>query len=196
MAEQKPYASERLLFYPGRNLSPEEKRRMEEYEVKIDELTVDHIVHSMSRQIENNFQTFYTVAEDLIGEAQALKLAYEIGLRYGGLGYAKLLKAYGRGNEGSPEMMAIYQDLVHAIRGPKHAAALYAEYDDRRCTVRRNACIYFSERTPGNGKYTSAFEQGCFAGYRSADKNLLRVEVAKCLCRGDASCEQHWVYRD
>lgn len=196
MSQPKPYASNVLLFYPGRNLSAEERGRMDRYEVKIDELTVDHIVYSMSRQIENNFQTFYTVAEDLLGEEAALKLAYEIGRRYGGLGYAKLLEAYGRRNDGSPEMMALYQDLVHAIRGPKHAEALFAEHDAARCVVRRKACIYFSESRPENGKYTSAFEQGCFAGYRAADRNLLRVDVIRCLCRGADSCEQHWVYRD
>lgn len=193
---REPYTDDRLLFYPGRNLSPEEKRRMDTYEVKIDELTVDHIVYSMSRQVENNFQTFYTVAEEVVGEEQALKIAYEIGRRYGGLGYARLLTAYGKSNEGSPEMMARYQDLVHAIRGPKHAAALFAEYDDRRCVVRRKACIYFNESMPQNGKYTSAFEQGCFAGYKAADRNLLRIDVIRCLCRGDSSCEQQWVYKE
>lgn len=196
MTQREPYADDRLLFYPGRHLSPEEKRRMEAYETKIDELTVDHVIYSMSRQIENNFQTFYTVAEELVGEEQALKIAYEIGRRYGGLGYAKLLTAYGRGDDGSPKMMALYQDLVHAIRGPKHAAALFAEYDDGRCVVRRNACIYFSESMPQNGKYTSAFEQGCFAGYKAADRNLRRIDVIRCLCRGDSSCEQQWIYRE
>ncbi len=196
MTRRLDYATNVLLLYPGKNLSAEEKRRMDEYAIKIDELTVDHIVYSMSRQIENNFQTIYTVAEELFGEEQPLRLAYEIGRRYGGLGYAKLLKAYGKGNEGSPQMMALYQDLVHAIRGPKHTAALFAEYDDSRCIVRRNACIYFSETMRQNGKYTAAFEQGCFAGYMAADKNLLRVDVVKCLCLGDASCEQHWSYKE
>lgn len=193
---QEKYTSDKLLFYPGRNLSESEKRRMETYDIAIDDLTIDHIVYSMSRQIENNFITFYTVAEELIGEPKALELAGEIGRRYGGLGYANLLKAMGLGNQGSPRTMALYQDLVHAIRGPKHAAALFAEYDDARCIVRRKACIYFSESSPQTGKYTSAFEQGCFAGYMAADSNLKRVEVQKCLCRGADSCEQHWVYKD
>lgn len=193
---QEKYATDKLLFYPGRNLSDREKQRMDSYDIGIGELTVDHIIYSMSRQIENNFMTFYTVAEDLIGEEKALELANQIGRRYGGLGYANLLKSMGLGNEGSPRTMAIYQDLVHAIRGPKHAAALFAEYDDARCVVRRNACIYFSEKFRDNGKHTSAFEQGCFAGYMAADKNLKRVEVVKCLCRGADSCEQHWVYKD
>ena len=62
--------------------------------------------------------------------------------------------------------------------------------------VRRKECVYYSEQQPENGKYTEAFELGCFAGYKAADKNLLRVEVHKCRYRGDGGCEQHWVYAE
>jgi hypothetical protein len=142
-----------------RRLSLAERARMDRYEVKIDELTVDHIVYSMSRQIENTFQSFYTVAEDLIGEEAALKLAYEIGRRYGGLGYSKLLEVHGRGNDGSPEMMALYQDLVHAIRGSKHAEALFAEHDGARaasCAARRaSASARAARRTASTPRRSS-----------------------------------------
>lgn len=194
--KREPYAENSLLFYPGRRLSDEERRRMDEYDIDISEVSLDHLIYSMSRQIENNFQTFYTVAESVVGEEKALEIAREIGERYGGRGYAQLLETRGMGNEGSPRMMALYQDLVHSIRGPKHAAALYAEYDDKRCVVRRKECIYFNEQAPENGKYTEAFELGCFAGYKAADENLLRVEVHRCRYRGDAGCEQHWVYAE
>jgi len=194
--QQDDYARDKLLFYPGKNLSQSERARMDVYNITISELSVDHIIYSMSRQIENNFQTFYSIAEEMFGVEQSVKLARTIGERYGGLGYSNLLKSMGLGNNGSPRTMAIYQDLVHAIRGPKHANALFAEYDDKRCVVKRTACIYFSEAHQQNGKYTSAFEQGCFAGYKAADKNLLRVDVIKCLCTGAGSCEQHWVYKD
>ena len=110
-------------------------------------------------------------------------------------GYAKLLQAYGRPQRGEPRMMALYQDLVHAIRGPKHAAALFAEYDDTRCVVRRRQCIYFDETNPHNGRYTEAFEAGCFDGYVAADDNLLRVEVIRCRFQGTDGCEQHWVFK-
>jgi len=192
---REPYANDPLLFYPGAKLSLEERTRMDTYDLEIEDVSVDHLVYSLSRQVENNFQTFYTVAEDVIGEEKALEIAYETGRRYGGRGYEMFLRA--RGHEsGSPRMMALYQDLVHSIRGPKHTAALYAEHDEARCVVKRTACIYYSEAHPGNGKYVSAFEAGCFAGYKAADENLLRVEVHKCLCRGDDACEQHWVYVD
>lgn len=189
------YSEDHLLFYPGARLSPAEKQRMDRYQVPIEELTVDHLVYSMGRQIEANFQTFYTVAEEVVGEEAALRIAREIGRRYGGRGYATLLKAYGRDRRGDPRMMALYQDLVHAIRGPKHAAALFAEYDDSKCVVRRRQCIYFSEEHPENGKYTEAFEAGCFDGYVAADDNLERVDVIRCRFQGAGGCEQHWVFK-
>lgn len=194
--QHEDYAYDPFLFYPGARLSADERRRMDTYEIKIDEVTVDHLVYAMSKQIENNFQTFYSVAEEIIGEEKALEIAHEIGRRYGGRGYETLLEAYGTAGSGSARYMALYQDLVHSIRGPKHASALYAEHDEGRCVVKREQCIYFNEDRPENGKYTGAFESGCFEGYCAADENLLRVEVHRCRWKGDAGCEQHWVYRE
>jgi hypothetical protein len=194
--ESEPYSTNHLLFYPGAGLSQSERTRMDRYEIPIDEVTVDHLVYSMSKQIENNFQSFYTIAEEVVGVDQALEIAKQIGRRYGGGGYATFLRAQGREGDGSPRMMALYQDLVHSLRGPKHAAALYATYDDSRCVVTRRECIYFSEQAPQNGKYAGAFEAGCFEGYVAADRNLLRVEVKHCVWQGAGGCEQHWVYRD
>jgi hypothetical protein len=191
-----PYADDRRLFYPGAGLSAADRERMDRYEVPIDEVTIDQLIYSMGRQIENNFQSFYTVAEDIVGAEKALEIAREIGRRYGGGGYATFLKANGTEGAGSARLMALYQDLVHSLRGPKHAAALFATYDEARCMVKRSDCIYFSERAPENGKYAEAFELGCFEGYRAADRNLLRVEVVQCKYQGAPGCEQHWVYRD
>jgi hypothetical protein len=188
------YSSDHMLFYPGAGLSAEEKERLAAYDISIKELTVDHLVHSMSTQIETNFQTFYTVAEGILGVETTLKLAHEIGTRYGGAGYAKFLRAQGTEGHGSPRTMALYQDLVHAIRGPKHAAALFAEHDETRCRVKRRQCIYYNEQNPSNGKYTEAFEAGCFVGYVAADANMLRVEVVECVFQGASGCEQHWVF--
>jgi hypothetical protein len=193
--QSEPYAQEKLLFYPGLHLNPEEKRRMDDYEIPIDEVTYDHLVYSMGRQIENNFQTFYTVAEDIVGEETAKRIAYEIGRRYGGLGYGKLLTHLGMSDGGSPRTMALYQDLVHSIRGPKHTSALFAEYDDERCVVRRKQCTYFSEDHPENGKYTGEFERGACDGYADVDPNLLHTEVRACRWKGNDHCEMHWVYR-
>jgi hypothetical protein len=194
--ESEPYANDLRLFYPGARLTQADREKMDRYEIPIGELTIDHLIYSMSRQIENNFQSFYTIAEELVGEEKALEIAHEIGRRYGGGGYATFLKANGRESDGSARMMALYQDLVHSLRGPKHAAALFATHDESRCVVKRSECIYFSERAPQNGKYAEAFESGCFEGYCAADKNLIRVEVKHCRYQGAPGCEQHWVYKD
>lgn len=192
---REPYADNQRLFYPGTRLSDEDKGRMDRYEIPIDRVTVDHLIYSMSRQVELNFQTFYTVAEEIVGEEAALRIAHEIGRRYGGKGYENLLKAYGRERHGEPRTMVLYQDLVHSIRGPKHSSALYAEHTETECIVRRTECIYYNEDNPENGKYTGAFETGCFEGYVAADENLLRVDTHRCRWRGDADCEQHWVFK-
>jgi hypothetical protein len=166
-----------------------------DYRLEITDLTVDHLVYSMSKQIEENFQTFYTVATDVVGEELALKIAEEIGRRYGGGGYAKWLVAHGyTEGAGTPQTMALYQDLVHALRGPKHTSALFAEYDDERCVVKRHQCIYYSEDQPQNGIFTEAFERGALAGYMSVDSNLIDVKVVQCRFQGATSCEQHWIY--
>jgi hypothetical protein len=193
-AEQ--YADDRLLFYPGAGLSEAERAKMDRYEIPIGQVTIDHLIYSMSRQIERNFQSFYTVAEEIAGAEMAQEIAHEIGRRYGGGGYATFLAAQGSEGAGSARMMALYQDLVHSLRGPKHARALFATHDESRCVVRRTQCIYFSEDVPENGKYAAAFETGCFEGYRAADRNLIRVEVHRCRYQGADDCEQHWVYAD
>ena len=72
---QEGYAKDHLLFYPGAGLSASERDRMERYDISIAEVTVDHLVYSMGRQIENNFQSFYTVAEELVGKESALAIA-------------------------------------------------------------------------------------------------------------------------
>src|SRR3954454_19307235 len=82
--ESEPYAHDLRLFYPGARLTQTERDKMDRYEIPIDELTIDDLVYSMSRQIENNFQSFYTIAEEIVGEAKALEIAHEIGRRYGG----------------------------------------------------------------------------------------------------------------
>src|SRR5579859_2019823 len=101
------YANNHLLFYPGAGLSDDEKGRMDRYEIPLDEISVDRLVYSMSRQIEANFQTFYSVAEDIVGEEAAVQIAHEIGRRYGGAGYARFLEAQGRAGAGEPRMMAL-----------------------------------------------------------------------------------------
>jgi len=192
---QEDYARRNVLFYPGMNLSSRERERMDRYEVKTDELTTDHIVYSMAKQIENTFQNFFQVAESVVGDEKALEIAREIGRRHGGTGYSRLLEANKTPGHGSPRMMALYQDLVHAIRGPKHTSALFAEFDDERCVVRRDQCVFYDERRPENGKYTGAFEAGVFEGFKRADPGLDRVDVHACRWRGDARCEIHWIWK-
>ena len=122
----------------ARGCPPAERDRMERYDISIDELTVDHLVYSMGRQIENNFQSFYSVAEEVAGLETALAIAREIGRRYGGQGYAKLLVAQGRERRGraaddgavpgpralDPRPQARGGAVCRVRRHPLHRAAL------------------------------------------------------------------------
>ena len=194
--EPEPYASDVRLFYPGAGLTQDERDKMDRYEIPIDQVTFDHLVYSMSRQIENNFQSFYTIAEEVVGEEKALEIAREIGRRYGGGGYATFLKANGRDGRRQPaDDGAVPGPRAQPPRAQARVGAV-RQHDESRCVVKRGECIYFSERAPQNGKYTEAFESGCFEGYCAADRNLLRVEVKHCRWKGTPGCEQHWVYRD
>ncbi len=188
------YAAAVPFHYPG-TLSEERRDEVDNLRVPIRDLTSDDLIYSMSRQIESNFQTIYSVAEQLVGEDAAKEIAYQVGLRYGGAGYRKVLEANDAAGGGSPRTMALYQDLAHYIRGPKHTSALFAEYDDERCIVRRKECLYYSDAAPSNGKYTGEFERGACDGYASVDPNLDRTEVHACRWRGDGHCEMHWVFK-
>ena len=55
--KREAYAENPLLFYPGRRLSDEERRRMDDYDIAIDEISLDQLIYSLSRQIEMNFMT-------------------------------------------------------------------------------------------------------------------------------------------
>ena len=101
----------------------------------------------MSTQIENNFQSFYTVAEEIIGEEKALEIADEIGRRYGGRGYATLLEAYGTRRDGS----ARHDGALPGPRAqhPRSEARLRALRRARRGSLRRQARgVHLLQRGP------------------------------------------------
>lgn len=180
--------------YPGLYLSDAQRRLIDQYALDMEDVTIDLLVHSLASQIEKNFQRFFSVLETACGKDAAVAAVERMGHEYGGGGYKKYLQSHGLENGGSPQTMARYQDLMHVIRGPKHTSALFAEVDDERCVVKRRECIYWSEEHPENGRYTAAFEHGCFEGYKQADPNLREVEVVECLWKGDGQCELHWVF--
>jgi hypothetical protein len=190
-----PHANDRLLFYPGRNVSQDWSDRIDRFDYSLSDIGSDLLVASMAKQIERNFQTFFGAAADVVGAAVTLEIARTLGRKYGGRGYATFLRSRGSEGRGTPALMAEYQDLAHAIRGPKHTAALFAQYDDRRCVIRRGACVYFSEEFPEHAPYTGAFEAGCMDGYKDVDENLLDVEVLSCRWQGAPSCETIITFR-
>lgn len=184
-----------LLFYPGRGLSAQERERVDTLSIPLEDLTPDHIVYSLGRYVETSFANFYAVAADLVGPEMARQIAFEAGHRHGGGGYAWLLAAHQTPGAGNPRLMAMFQDIAHALRGPKHSLCLFATVDDRQCVVKKPACGYFEEQRPEAAPYVGAFEAGCFEGYRAADRNLESVEVVRCCWRLDGECEVRFTWK-
>lgn len=183
-----PYAERIFATYPGRELTDPERERVDALAIPITDLNVEHILYSLGRYVEASFANWCLIAAEVVGQAAARQIAFEAGRRHGGTGYARLLAASGSPGAGTPRLMARYQDLAHALRGPKHSRALFARYDDQACVVTKPACGFYDEGRPESGTYVGAFEAGCFEGYRAADRNLVSVVIERCCWRGDRGC--------
>jgi hypothetical protein len=82
--------------------------------------------------------------------------------------------------------------------GPKHATALFAEYDEEEGVVHitRENCLWFPgpEGTPS--KYIHAMETAIEDGYKSVDPSIIRLDFDRCLSKGDrGGCEHHCYFK-
>jgi hypothetical protein len=161
---------------------------MESFGFRISEIDADRIVYAQSRSFANLFHNIFDVVRERFGEERATEVAQSLGRRYGVNNYGGFLRSRGV-KEGSPALMCEFQDMAHAIRGPDHASALFGEFDEERCMVKRTKCIYFSDHPAGMGQYTAIFEAAVAEGYQEVDPALERVDNPRCLCKGDSSCE-------
>ena len=180
----------------GPGSPPDERDRMERYDISIEEVTVDHLVYSMGRQIENNFQSFYYRRRGAVVGTRHRARRREGDrptLRRPGLRRAAL--AQGRGRRGEPRMMALYQDLVHSIRGPKHASALFAEYDDTRCIVRRRSASTSARPSPRTASTPRPSRPGASRATWPPTTTCWRSRSCAAGSRAPSGCEQHWVFK-
>jgi hypothetical protein len=189
------YAGRGTLFYPGRAANPSDVRRLANYEVNLDEIGIDSLIVFMSKQIEANFQMFFSAAEKVVGADRAEAIAEAMGLMYGGSGYERYLSSRGGAAAGSTTTMAGYQDLAHAVRGPKHSEALFCKFNDEYCVVERSGCVYYSEDHPENARYVKAFEDACAQAYIAVDDNLEEVIRVRCRWQGSPTCKVAMRYR-
>ena len=173
-------------FYPGR-ISAQRAQEIQNFEVGIDELTVDDIVHAISRNGTLILYTMFEIVKDMWGEEAAIKVWEEYTYRRAKNGFSRWLKKNGV-TSGTPELMAAYQDRAHALSGPA-ASTAYTTYDDEKCIITRTSCYYHTHKPEGMKSLCGYTESGGFMrGYMEADPAIKKVERPKCLSQGDDNC--------
>lgn len=184
MQNKKYKTTESNRFYPGR-ISLHRAQQIQNFEVSIDDFTVDDLVHAIAKSGTTILYVMFDIIEGRWGKEAAIKVFEEYSYRRAKNGYTRWLKKNGV-TSGTPELMAAYQDLMHATSGPA-ASAAYTTYDAEKCTIIRTSCFYHTFRPEGKEslcKYTEGFMKG----YMEADPAIRKVERPKCMAYGDNCC--------
>ncbi len=181
--------------YPVKELSEEEKTRVDGLTFDFQELTPDYIVYGLSRAFGILFATVWKTVEEVSGEDTARKVSYQIGRRFGSINFAAFLRSRGV-QKGSPALMCEFQDKIHSVRGTVHISARFGRFDDKKCVVLRKRCIYHEWYLEGTAQFHGEFYRGLYDGYRQADQALKRVENPTCLFKRDDCCEHIFIYED
>lgn len=182
-----------LRFYPGASLSEERKHKVLNFEVDLDDVTVDDIVFNTARANTGTFYALVALIEETYGEEAARDLVREMGYRGGKRNIPAWLAANGV-EKGSAELMSKYQDYAHAMRGPDHANA-YSEWEDNICQVRRTTCAWHTGRPEGMESYCKYSSEGFLEAYRESDGALEQAKIEACMSFGDDHCHHVFTYR-
>src|SRR5450755_3804878 len=180
--------------YPGANLSAQRAERLRKLEIPIDEITVDDIVHSVSRNGSSIFFMLMRMVSETCGDDVARDFADRFGYAVGRSNYRKMQRRFGVTTLG-PERLAIYEDTVHVLGG-SDMADCFSSYDEHTCTIRRTRCAFHTGAPPGAGHYCPFLNVGFGRAYQECDPNLVEMSYDKSLSRGDAYCEHVFRYRD
>jgi hypothetical protein len=191
-SHQKYQSTRTNRFYPGR-IGTERERALSQFQVPLDDLGIDDIVFSIARNVTNSIYILIDIIRSKWGEEAAILAAREYAYRRAKAGFIKWLKQHGV-EAGTPEIMASYQDYVHALMGPG-ASTAYTFYDDNSVTVRRTSCSYHSFRPEGMRSLCDDMGDGFMKGYMEADKNFISTEKTACLSVGDGYCERIFRYK-
>ncbi len=193
MSESRYEPHQDVREYPGANLPPEREARIRKLNIGVEEITVDDIVHSVSRNGSSIFFLALKLVSDACGEEVARDVARKIGYTAGRSNYTKMQKRFGVTTLG-PERAAIYQDTVHLLSG-SDMAHCFSEYDDEKCVVRRARCSFHTGHPPGAGEYCWFVNEGFKQAYEELDPNL-EMTYEKSLTKGDSHCEHIFHYRN
>lgn len=174
--------------YPGANLPPERAERIRNLDIGIEEITVDDIVYSVSRNGSSIFYLALKLVSDARGEDVARKMGYTAGRN----NYSKMQKRFGTTTLG-PERAAVYQDTGHLLSG-SDMAHCFSDYDDEKCVVRRTRCSFHTGHPSGAGHYCWFVNERFKRAYEELDPNL-EMTYDKSMTKGDPYCEHDFRYR-
>jgi hypothetical protein len=181
-------------FYPGAALSPERKQRILDFDLELDEATIDDILFNTAAAYTGTFYAVIGLIEERWGKEAAREIANELGSRNGQRNLEKWLALNGV-DRGSPMLMSKFQDFQHGMRGPDHANAT-SEYDERRARVFRTRCGWHTGRPEGAESYCRHFSETAVAGYGAGDPGIQEIRIVCCMSWGDGHCEHEFWYGD
>ncbi len=193
MSESRYVPHQDAQGYPGANLPPERVERIRRLDLGIEEITVDDIVHNVSRNGSSIFYMALKLVSEACGEEVARDIARKIGYTAGLSNYKKMQRRFGVTTLG-PERTAIYEDTVHLLSG-SDMAYCFSEYDDEKCVVRRTRCSFHTGHPTGAGHYCWFLNEGFKQAYEELDPNV-EVTYDTSMTKGDSYCEHVFRYRN
>jgi hypothetical protein len=181
-------------FYPGARLSEERKRQIQDLDISADEVTVDDIVFNTAAAYTGTFYLVMGLIEEKWGREAAEEIARSLGRKNGKRNFEKWLENHGV-TEGTAELMAKFEDMAHALRGPNHASAV-SEYDDDHVVVTRTRCGWHTGRPDGMQSYCRHFSEEAMRSYGEADPAIKEARTVCCMSYGDDHCRHEFFYAD
>jgi hypothetical protein len=178
--------------YPGADLSAERVEQIRRLEVPVDEISLDDIVHSVSRNGSGTFFLLMMLVAQTAGQAAADEIAEQFGYVVGRTNYRKMQRRFGVTTLG-PERLSMYEDTVHRLSG-SDMAYCFSEYDDDTCVVRRTRCAFHTGAPDGTGHLCPLVNRGFARAYQECDP-LLEADYTQSLAWGDDECRHVFRYR-
>lgn len=178
--------------YPGAHISRDRAEQIRRLELPIDEITVDDIVHSVSRNGSGTFFLLMVLVARAAGQETADRTAEEFGYIVGRTNYRKVQRRFGVATLG-PERLALYEDTVHRLGG-SDMSYCFSEYDETTCVIRRTRCAFHTGGPEGTEHLCPLVNRGFARAYLECDPRLAEARYTSSLAWGDDSCRHVFRY--
>jgi hypothetical protein len=178
--------------YPGADLSAARAESLRRLDVEVEDITVDDIVHNVSRNGSSVWFGLLRMVAERFGEEEARDMARRFGYTAGRSNFRKMQRRFGVTSLG-PERVARYEDTVHLLSGVDMAHC-FSSYDDETCVLRRTRCSFHTGAPAGAGHYCRYLNEGMAQAYRELDPGLVEVDYATSLIDGDPECTHVFRY--